>query len=195
MNLKVLNMTGFFGIVAPLFGLMIIGMSLWLSPWFSWTGNALSDLGGTDGFESIVFNSGLAMTAALLMMFGAGLFELTKGDIIGQIGSGVNLLSAVLLLGVGFINVTMEPWHYYVSVGFFAALPLSALLIGVFCYRKNLRLYTLLSWGAAILSVGIWLLNWGSPAIPETLSVAYMSVWQMIFGYWMFTRKSEKVFE
>jgi hypothetical membrane protein len=135
------------------------------------------------------------MTAALLLMFGAGLFELTKGDIVGQVGSGVNLLSAVLLLTIGFVNVTVEPWHLYVSVGFFVALPLSALLMGYWCYRKGLRLYTLLAWGASILSVVIWLLDWRSPAIPEALSVAYMGVWQMIFGYWMYTRKSEKLFD
>jgi hypothetical membrane protein len=195
MNLKVLKLTGFFGIIAPLFGLMIIGMAIWLSPWFSWTANALSDLGGTDGFESVVFNSGLAMTAALLLMYGAGLLELAKGDLIGQVGAGINLLSSVFLLAIGFVNVTVEPWHYYVSVGFFTTLPLSALFVGYFLYRKNLRLYTLLSWGSAILSICIWLLQWGSPAIPEALSVGYMAVWVIIIGYWMYTRKSEKVFE
>jgi hypothetical membrane protein len=193
MNLKVLKLTGFFGIIAPLFGLMIIGMSIWLSPWFNWTANSLSDLGGTDGFESVVFNMGLVMAAALQMMFSAGLFELTKGDTVGQVGSGVHLLSSALLIGIGIANVNVEPWHNYVSIGFFATLPVSSLIIGYFCYRHNMRFYSLLSCGAAILSVAIWFLNWGSPAIPEALSVGYIAVWQMILGYWMNTRKDDKL--
>jgi hypothetical membrane protein len=195
MNLKVLRLAGFFGIVAPLFGLLIIGMSIWLSPWFSWTGNALSDLGGTDGFEAIVFNSGLAMIAALMMMFSTGLFEMTKGNIIGQIGSGVHLLSSLLLLAIGLVNISIEPWHLYVSVGFFIAFPLSAVIIGYFCFRKKMRFYTLLAWGTAVLAAVIWFLPWGAIAIPEALSVSYLGVWQLILAYWMYTRKEDKLEE
>jgi len=194
MNLKILRLAGFFGIVAPLFGLMIIGMSLWLSPWFSWTGNALSDL-GAEGFEAVVFNSGLAMTAALMMMFSAGLFEMTKGDIVGRAGSALHMLAVALLIGIGVLNVTIEPWHLYVSVGFFVVLPLSAVFIGLFCFRKGMRFYTLLSWGAAVLAAVIWFLPWGSAAIPEALSVSYMAVWQILLAYWMYTRKEDKLKE
>jgi len=195
MNLKVLRLAGFFGIFAPLFGLLIIAMSIWLAPWFSWTGNALSDLGGVEGFEAIVFNSGLAMTAALMMMFSTGLFEMTKGDLIGQIGSGFHLLTSLLLLAIGLVNITIEPWHLYVSVGFFVAFPLSAVIIGLFCFRKKMKFYTLLAWGTAILAAIIWFLPWGAMAIPEALSVIYMGVWQLILAYWMYTRKEDKLLE
>ena len=195
MNLKVLRLAGFFGIFAPLFGLLIIAMSIWLAPWFSWTGNALSDLGGVEGFEAIVFNSGLAMTAALMMMFSTGLFEMTKGDLIGQIGSGFHLLTSLLLLAIGLVNITIEPWHLYVSVGFFVAFPLSAVIIGFFCFRKKMKFYTLLAWGTAILAAIIWFLPWGAMAIPEALSVIYLGVWQLILAYWMYTRKEDKLLE
>jgi len=195
MNLKILRLAGFFGIIAPFFGLLIIASSIWLSPWFSWTGDALSDLGGTDGFEAVVFNSGLAMTGALLMMFSTGLFEMTKGDVMGQVGSVVNLVSAVLLIGIGVANITIEPWHNYMSVGFFVTLPLSAVLIGFFCYRKKWRFYTLLAWGTAILSAVIWFLPWASPAIPEALSTSYLAVWQILLAYWMYKREEDKLEE
>ena len=194
MNLKALRLTGFFGIISPLFGLMIIAASIWLSPWFRWTGNALSDL-GAEGLGSVVFNAGLAMTAALMMMFSAGLLEMTRGDIIGQVGGAIHLLSAGLLIGIGVLNITIEPWHDYVSVGFFAAMPLSAMFIGGFCYRKKMRFYSLIAWGSATLAVVIWLLPWASVAIPEALSVAYISVWQMIMAHWMYIRKEDKFAE
>ena len=194
MNLKILRLAGFFGIAAPLFGLLIIASSIWLAPWFSWTNNALSDL-GAEGLESIIFNAGLAMTAALMMMFSTGLLEMTKGDIVGQIGSGLHLAASFLLLGIGLANINVEPYHFYVSVGFFVTLPLSALFIGYFCYRKKMRFYTLLAWGTAVLAVVIWLLPWGAVAIPEALSVTYMAVWQMLLAWWMYTRKEDKLVE
>jgi hypothetical membrane protein len=192
MNLKVLRLAGFFGIVAPLFGLIIIGISVWLSPWFSWTGNALSDIGGAAGFESTLFNSGLAMTAALMMMFSTGLFEMTKGDRIGQVGSAIHLFSTGLLIGIGILNITIQPWHNYVSIGFFVTLPLSAIVIGYFCFKKKLRFYTLIGWGAAALAMGIWLLSWDAVAIPEMLSVSYIAIWQIFLAHWMYTREKDE---
>ncbi len=195
MNLKTLRLTGFFGIVAPLFGLLIVASAIWLAPWFSWTSNALSDLGGTEGPESIIFNAGLAMTAALMMMFSGGLFEMTKGNIIGQIGSGLHLAASFLLAGIGIANITVEPWHLYVSVGFFVAFPLSAVFIGYFCFKNKMRYYTLLGWGTAALAAAVWLLPWGAIAIPEALSVTYLAVWQMLLAWWMYTRKEDKLQE
>jgi hypothetical membrane protein len=194
MNLKILQLAGFFGMVAPLFGLMMVGMSIWISPWFNWSMNALSDL-GVQGFESVVFNSGLAMTAALIMMFSTGLFEMTKGDIVGQMGSILYLLSCFLLLGIGIANETIEPWHYYVSVGFFVVLPLAVTVIGFFCFKRGMRFYALISWGAAVLAAAIWVLHWQSPAIPEALSVTYIAVWEVLLGYWMYTRVKDKLEE
>jgi hypothetical membrane protein len=195
MNLKVLRLAGFFGIIAPLFGLLIIASSIWLSPWFSWTGNALSDLGGTNGFEAIVFNSGLAMVGALMMMFSTGLFEMTKGDMVGQVGCVMYLFASILLIAIGVINITIEPWHFYVSLGFFVALPLSVVIIGAFCFRKKMKFYALLSIGTAVLAAGIWFLPWAAVAIPEALSVAYLSVWEILLGYWMYKRYNDKLEE
>ena len=193
MNLKVLRLAGLFGIIAPIFGLLIIVSSIWFSPWFSWTGNALSDLGGTEGFEAILFNSGLAMVGALLMMFSTGLFEMTKEDMIGQVGTTMFLIASILLIAVGVINITIEPWHGYVSLGLFVALPLSVAIIGVFFFRKKMRFYSLLSLGSAVLAAGIWFLPWAAVAIPEALSVVYIGVWAILLGHWMYTRYEDKL--
>ncbi len=195
MNLKVLRLAGLFGIIAPLFGFLIIVSSIWFSPWFSWTGNALSDLGGTEGFEAILFNSGLAMVGALLMMFSTGLFEMTKEDMIGQVGTTMFLIASILLIAVGVINITIEPWHGYVSLGLFVALPLSVAILGVFFFRKKMRFYSLLSLGSAVLAAGIWFLPWAAVAIPEALSVVYIGVWAILLGYWMYTRYEDKLEE
>jgi len=195
MNLKVLRLAGFFGIIAPLFGLLIVASSVWLSPWFNWTGNALSDIGGSAGFEAIVFNSGLAMVGALMMMFSTGLFEMTKGDMLGQIGGMMFLIASILLIAIGVINITIEPWHKYVSIGFFMALPLSVIIIGAFCLRKKMKFYALLSFGTAVLAAGMWFLPWTAAAIPEALSVAYLGVWEMLLGYWMYKRYEDKLEE
>ena len=192
MNLKVLRLAGFFGLVAPFFGFGMVFLSIWVSPWFSWTGNALSDL-GAEGFGSILFNMGLPMTAALMMMFGTGLYEMMKGDTVGQIGCGSYLLGCVFLIGIGVANITIEPWHWYMSVGFFVTMPLSVAVIGLFCFRRRMRFYSLLAWGTALLAAGIWFLPWSAVAMPEALSAAYVSVWMVLQGYWMYTRKEDKL--
>ena len=67
LNVKIMKMAGFFGVVAPVLGFAMIFLAIRASPWFSWTANALSDL-GVSGFGSVIFNSGLAMTGALMMI-------------------------------------------------------------------------------------------------------------------------------
>jgi hypothetical membrane protein len=79
------------------------------------------------------------------------------------------------------------------SVGFFVTMPLSVAVIGLFCFRKRMRFYSLLAWGTALLAAGIWFLPWSAVAMPEALSAAYVSIWMILQGYWMYTRKEDKL--
>jgi hypothetical membrane protein len=51
-----------FGVVGPLIAYFSIGVSMVLSPWFSWESNALSDLGHAIKSEvASIFNFGLLL--------------------------------------------------------------------------------------------------------------------------------------
>ncbi|MBC8497954.1 hypothetical protein H8D40_03130, partial [Candidatus Bathyarchaeota archaeon] len=73
MNAKLVKWFGYFGIIAPIFGFAMVFWAISTAPWFSWTGNALSDL-GVEGLTAIIFNDGLGMTACLLALFSVGVY-------------------------------------------------------------------------------------------------------------------------
>lgn len=191
MNVRILRLCGFFGMLTPVVGFIMVFLAISQAPWFSWTLNALSDL-GVDGFEAVLFNSGLPLTGAVMMMFSAGLFELTKGSTVGRAGSAVHFASAVLLILIGVINETIKPWHYVVSFAFFASLAVMLAIMGVYHWRANMKRFTILAWSAAAVGIVIWMLPWRGVALPEAISAVCVSVWQVSLGYWMYTLKEEK---
>jgi hypothetical membrane protein len=191
MNVRILRLCGLFGMLTPVVGFTMVFLAISQAPWFSWTMNALSDL-GVEGFESVLFNAGLAITGAVMMMFSAGLFELTKGSKVGQAGSAVHLASSVLIILIGVINETITPWHFVVSVAFFASLGVMLAINGIYLWGTGMRRYSALAWAAVTVGIFIWALNWQGVAIPEAVSALSAGVWQVGLGYWMYTLKEEK---
>ena len=58
-----------FGVVGPLVAYISMGVSIVLSPWFSWESNALSDLGHAFRSEvASIFNFGLLLAGFLMMI-------------------------------------------------------------------------------------------------------------------------------
>ena len=188
LNVKIMKMAGFFGVVAPVLGFTMIFLTIRASPWFNWTANALSDL-GVSGFGSVIFNSGLAMTGALMMMFSLGFFELTKGSWVGQLGSALFLAGAFILCGIGAFPETAGRIHYYLSVAFFVSLPLSLFALGTFMTRHDMKRLGLLSFTAGGFAAGVWLLQWSSAAVPEAFSALAVGVWFSLLGLWMMKRE------
>jgi len=186
MKVGVLRMAGLFGVASPLVGFAMVLLSIRASPWFSWTGNALSDLGAS-GFGSVLFNSGLPMAGAVTMVFSTGLFELTRGSLAGRLGSALHLSSALLLCGIGVFNINVRPWHYVVSVAFFVSMPLALWSLSAFFYRRGMRPFSALSAAAGAFSAAVWVFGWSAVAIPEALAAGSMGLWQVVLGLWMFT--------
>ena len=58
-----------FGVVGPLVAYFFIVVSIGLSPWFSWSSNALSDLGhSVDSDVASLYNFGLLLAGFLMMI-------------------------------------------------------------------------------------------------------------------------------
>jgi hypothetical membrane protein len=58
-----------FGVVGPLVAYLFIGVSIVLSPWFSWWSNALSDLGhSVDSDVALLYNFGLLLAGFFMMI-------------------------------------------------------------------------------------------------------------------------------
>jgi hypothetical membrane protein len=117
MNRKLVGILGIFAAIIPM---AAIFTSIVLSPWFTWTGSWLSDLGGATNPAAPIFNIGLVIGGILGMLFTYGLWELKmfKGDQ-GDFGLAFLLLSSIFLFFVGFFPVDAGMPHTLASLLFF----------------------------------------------------------------------------
>jgi hypothetical membrane protein len=188
MNYNKLRTAAIFGFVAPIFGFFIVFLAISYAPWFSWTRNALSDL-GAGGMESVIFNYGLMATGLLVLGFSRGLFEISEGSSLGRIGASIHVLAALFLFAIGVLNINVRPWHYIVSVGFFVTLPSALIIYSIFLYKKKMFSFAYLGWVLGVIALLVWVIPWSSVAIPEATSAGLSSIWHFTLAYWMWKKK------
>jgi len=185
-----MKMAGLCGVMAPPIVFSLILAAISQSPWFSWTKNALSDL-GVQGVVATLFNSSLILGGLLALVFAVGLRENLKNQLLGQIGSLLFILDAAALSAIGVFPETVGALHFYVSVTFFVLLPLSLLFIGGAMIDKGRnRSLGLLSILAGVVAVAVWALPRRGVAIPEALSGLSASTWSMILGFKLFRQET-----
>jgi hypothetical membrane protein len=181
-----MRVAGLCGTITPVVVFSLIALALFCSPWFSWTENALSDL-GVQGIAAILFNSGLIIGGLLTTIFAIGLREILPNRTLGRAGTLLLILDAATLCAIGVFPETTGTLHFYVSVAFFTLLPMSLFLIGAAMIReprvRKLGMYTVLT---GVVAAVVWALPWRGAAIPETLASLVASVWSMVFGIRLF---------
>jgi len=162
-----------FGLLGPLTALLFIGISIILSPWFSWGNNALSDLGHSVSSDvAPLFNFGL-----LLSGFFTILYALTSFRNHAKYTSYFLMFAGLSLQLVATFNEVYKPLHFQVSVLFFAALCFAS--ISYIIEKRSVLAFAglvvgLASWilyGMEIYSAGI--------AVPETISSIATTIWVM----------------
>jgi hypothetical membrane protein len=176
------------GIAAPIVGFTCILAAIASYPAFSWTDNALSDLGVIPGVTGPLFNFGLFAAGLLTFTFAAlGLFSYLKASWAGKIGSAFFAATATALMAIGVFNENFSPTHYAVSVAFFAIAPISLFIITAALWRTNrkgLAFFTVLM---GVVSALPWFLLFAfnyvpNAAIPEFLSGLAVSAWALVLG-------------
>jgi hypothetical membrane protein len=114
------------GIIAPVLAFSCILVAVASYAEFSWTDNALSDLGVISGITGPVFNFGLTVSGIFILGFAMfGLFKYFGNSWIGKSGAVAFAATAVALIGIGIANENIRPYHYLFSVAFFVLLPIS----------------------------------------------------------------------
>ena len=175
-------MLGISGIIIPIIFLSVLYVSIQNAPWFSWSENAISDLGISEfGLQS--FNYTLIAIGTLLLFFSFSLVFSLKGE---RAGPTVLALSSIYFLGVGIYPLP-HPNHVDISGLFFIAFPLGFLILGLRFYKKpiafirNMGLFALFI--AIISSVSpLFLLFNKGIAIPELIILLPGFLWCMIYG-------------
>jgi hypothetical membrane protein len=194
------RISGVCGILTPIIAFVCISLAIYLAPEFSWTENALSDLGVMSGATAPLFNYGLIVSGILGFIFSTSLFRMMrffevlsadgKPHLLIYRGLGGALLfslACLALIAIGVFPESVRYAHFLASVAFFV-LMLGALLrfgIGFLQVKqKPLAAFTLL---LGVIGAVPWLLLFVVPyvsgvAIPELIAAVAGSVWAAVFG-------------
>jgi hypothetical membrane protein len=182
--------------VTPVLAFTCILTAIASYPAFSWTNNALSDLGVIAGVTGPLFNFGLYSSGLFALNFAVfGLFNYLGGRWVGKVGAAVFAAAGLALMGIGFFPENVVPTHYLFSVAFFVLLPISLLVLtGAFAFKRRTRmaLYTL---AVAVVAALPWILYFSvhyvsGVAIPEAVSGLAGGAWAVVLGYKMFKAAS-----
>jgi hypothetical membrane protein len=181
------KLSGIMGVVTPFVAFACILLSISSYPLFSWTNNALSDLGVKEGITAPLFNSGLIISGIFALVFAAGLLRLLPNSLISRIGILIFIFAALALTAIGIFPENAKPMHYFASVAFFALFATAMLVVSAaLLYARKLKtgLFTLV---IAIVSIIPWAIEFSirfvpGVAIPEAISALAASVWSIILG-------------
>jgi hypothetical membrane protein len=165
------------GIIAPIIAFVCILTAITSYPTFSWTNNALSDLGVVSDLTALLFN-----------------FGLFRKSWVGKIGSIVFGAATIALIAISVFNENFSPTHYLVSVAFFTLAPI-ALFILTFgfwlSHQRGMAAFTVaIGVAAALPWILLFIFNYvPNVAIPEFLSALVVSIWAMFLGKKMLSPK------
>lgn len=182
-----LRIGGAAGIATPIIAFSCITTAIVTYPPFSWTNNALSDLGVVPGITGPIFNSGLCISGVLALIFATlGLFNYFQ-SLTGKAGSAVFAGATIALIAIGVFNENFSPTHYWVSVAFFVLAPIALFILT--CSFALERKWSLAAFSVLIGLVAAlpWVLQLTinyvpRVAIPEMISAVAVSAWAIVLS-------------
>ena len=163
-----------FGVVGPLVAYFFIVVSIGLSPWFSWSSNALSDLGhSVDSDVASLYNFGLLLSGFFMMIY-----SITALNGHAKYTSYCLSASAFILQLVATFDEVYDPLHAIVSILFFVSLGFASLVYAI-------EGKSILALAAFVIGLGSWISYWGKMysagvAVPETISSVVTVSWVML---------------
>ena len=182
------RISAYAGIAAPILGFICILSAVASYSQFSWTNNALSDLGIISGVTGPLFNFGLIASGFLAFLFAvSGLYSYFGETLVGKVGVYAFEAATLALIGIGIFNENFEGTHYILSVSFFVLAPISLFILTIafsLCHRRNMAFYTA---SIAVAAALPWLLQFAfnyvpNVAVPEFLSGLAVSAWTVVLG-------------
>jgi len=172
---------GFSGILGSVLPLAIVLSATYLSSWFSWSANALSELGV--GEQAVLFNSAMLLGGALYFLFAVGLYKWVPAE--RRVRTGVLCImgSSVCLALVGVFTIDYFVMHGIVAAGFFLLAPAGLLLIGFGSKEAVIKRLSLACGIGALLAILVFpVVILALPfsvgfAVPELAESLIISVW------------------
>ena len=181
-NKYFIKILGISGIIIPIIFLAVLYISIQNAPWFSWSENAISDLGRFE-YGLISFNYTLIAIGILLLFFSFSLVFSLKGE---RAGPTVLALSSIYFIGVGIYPLP-HPNHVDISGLFFIAFPIGFLILGLRLYKINIAFIRNMGSFALIIVIisgfsPLFLIFNNGIAIPELVILLPGFFWCMIYS-------------
>jgi hypothetical membrane protein len=177
------------GILGILILYIFIFAAILVSPWFSWTNNALSDLGNITRNSSPIFNVGLVVSGIVIAVFPLGLRARTRTSALEHSGTLAFLVAAIALIGVGIFpeNYIME--HVITAGTMFLLNTVGLFLFGVaFIRSESMRVLGVVSVLLGVASAVIWVPIWGRGiAIPEMIASVAVYILFLVLSFRLFS--------
>jgi hypothetical membrane protein len=191
-----LKLAGFYGVIAPIIAFAFIFIAIASYPQFSWTRNALSDLGVVVGVTAGVFNSGLVICGIMSFTFALGLYLFMNESWVSRAGVILFALACLALVAIGMFPESVSPTHYWVSVSFFVTLPISLLVFVGGYWRTHQSLMAIFTLFVAVFAAAPWVLLFefhyvSGVAIPEVISGLAGALWTVVLGIKMYKIASQ----
>lgn len=168
------------GILSAVMAYPFIMVSIFLSPWFNFYDNALSDLGNIARNRSVayVYNSGLIIAGSLVSLF-ALLISIRYRSWKYLPWSALLMITGVSLALVGVFPEDAGRIHGLVSTVFFFMMALTMLVYSLCAWPLRSSAIAIAAFAFSLASILVWSIEWSwkGVAIQETISSLMASVW------------------
>lgn len=171
----------YLGLAAAASALGGVALSMALSPRFSLSRHALSDLGASGAVTAPLFNGGLLVGGALGLGFVAAVWTETAGRV--RLAGLLVLAAATAFMALVGVFPLPHPLHGAVAVPFFVCLTVGVVLWGAGDYaagRPNRGLAFLALAALHVVAWACWILFAQLPrgiAVPELVGSATLGAW------------------
>ncbi|WP_224336949.1 DUF998 domain-containing protein [Haloprofundus halobius] len=165
------------GRVAPAVTLGAILTATVVAPWFSWSRDALSEL-GVDPVTALLFNGGLVVGALLALPYAVPLWRAAVSRA-SRVVAVLFALTAVAMGLVGVFPMDTSP-HFAVAVAFYLLLTATLAADGVVRRRATTGRRSLTLVVVHLLSWAAWAAGWfpgPGLALPELVGAVILAAW------------------
>lgn len=118
----------YLGLVAAVAAWAIIIACVSINPWFVFTKNAFSDLGGPRAADPWLYNYGLIAVGALIVAFASHAVNVSGGKL-EVVGASFMIIAGLFLALIGVFHEGTYP-HVFVSQWFFAQMDMTSIVWG-----------------------------------------------------------------
>ncbi len=203
-----LRLAALCGMVGPPLGLLLVAVAIHQTPWFSFTDNALSDMGSWDEPGAVWFNVGVMLAGVMSALFVVQALYPFSCQLVSQVfkldgfhlgtfnlvAISTSLLGAgsLGLLCVGLFTIDDYNLHAFFATVFFLCTSLGIIVAGHLLRTNGLAILGTMTFGLGWLSLifvsmvaGLEVSGDHGIAIPELLAVLCMGSWQIGMAHWL----------